>query len=51
MRAAKVMGVAPWDLLVQPNREYWRDFALAMDSAEAEGQRMAREFEGFGGDD
>lgn len=34
MRAARIMGVAPWDLAKQPT--YWRERAMLMDAAERE---------------
>lgn len=49
MRAAKVMGVAPWELAARPDRAYWRDWALAMEAAEADAQRQKNELSGFGG--
>lgn len=50
MRAAKVMGVAPWDLAARPDRLYWQGWALTMEGAEAEAQRQMDELNGFGGD-
>lgn len=45
MRAAKIMGVAPWDLAARPDALYWRDWALTMEAAEAQGQKWAGELD------
>lgn len=38
VRAARYLGVAPWELLEQPSA--WMDFALIAESAENEAQAM-----------
>lgn len=40
MRAARVLGVAPWELVKQPT--CWMTWALAMEKAEGEAQEAAR---------
>ena len=41
MRAAHWLGVAPWDLAVRADREYWQAWALTAEAAEADAQQMA----------
>lgn len=46
MRAAKIMHVEPWVLASRQDKDYWIGWALTMEAAEAEGERMARDLEG-----
>lgn len=41
VRAARYLGVAPWDLAAQD--DMWEDMALLAESAEIEGQNAANE--------
>jgi len=43
LRAAKYMGVPPWELLKQPI--YWRNWALQAEKAENEAERQRQEAE------
>jgi hypothetical protein len=41
IRAAKYLGVAPWELAERPAA--WRDWALAMEHGEASAQRQLQQ--------
>jgi hypothetical protein len=41
LRAARYLGVAPWELLRQPL--YWQEWALTAESVEAEVERIMLE--------
>ena len=46
LRAARWLGVAPWELLDRPR--VWLDWALTAESAEGAGEKMALELAQFG---
>lgn len=41
LKAAKYLGVAPWDLLEQP--VHWREWAIQAERAEQESQKQIEE--------